>query len=154
MKKFCRIFWSVDKQQAWLDKMSASGFELIAKKGVLFHFESCEKNEFIYKVELLPRFLSAGKREELETGGIKVVFSNMRRVCLKKTAKDGAFDSEVSLNGGAVGCAPGADGRSLITTVKYADLAAGNNTFTISGVKYPRLFPSYSFTFTAKVTAN
>ena len=67
-------------------------------------------------------------------------------------AKDGKFDKEVSLNGKAISCELGSDGRSLITSVKEATLPTGGNTFTVTGVKYPRLFPSYSFTFTAEIT--
>ena len=72
------------------------------------------------------------------------------------SAKDGKFDKEVSLNakavkpdGKAVTCKLGDDGKSLVTNVKYDELAAGDNTFTVTGVKYAKLFPSYSFTFTA-----
>ena len=91
MKKFCRIFWDVDKQQAWLEKMSDSGFELVAKKGPVFHFKECDNN-FVYKIELLPRLLSAEKLDEFKNNGVEVVFSDMRRICLKKRAEDGVFD--------------------------------------------------------------
>ena len=66
-------------------------------------------------------------------------------------AKDGKFDKEVSLNGTVIGCTLGTDGKTLITNKKYNDLPAGTNTFSAAGVKYPRLFPSYSFTFTVSV---
>ncbi|HPG60282.1 MAG TPA: DUF2812 domain-containing protein [Candidatus Wallbacteria bacterium] len=89
MKKYCRIFFNADKQQAWFNKMSDSGFELVAKKGPCYQFKPCEKGEFVYKLEFLPRFLTA---EMLETFGAEAVFSDMRRVCLKKRAKDGGFD--------------------------------------------------------------
>ena len=65
-------------------------------------------------------------------------------------AKDGKFDKEVSLNGKAVTCTLSGD-NMLVTSVKHADLQSGDNIFTATGVKYPKLFPSYSFTFTAEV---
>ena len=69
-------------------------------------------------------------------------------------AKDGKFDKEVSisLKGMAVTCTLGANGKSLITSVLYDDLQSGDYTLTAAGVKYPRLFPSYSFTFTAEIS--
>ena len=66
-------------------------------------------------------------------------------------AKDGKFDKEVSLNGTVIGCTLSADGKTLLTDKKYDDLPAGTSTFVVVGVKYPRLFPSYSFTFTTQL---
>ena len=80
-----------------------------------------------------------------EAGNVVLVFNETI------AAKDGKFDKEVSisLKGMAVTCTLSADGKSLITSVKADDLQPGDCTFTATGVKYPRLFPSYSFTFTA-----
>ena len=68
------------------------------------------------------------------------------------SAKDGKFDKEVSLNGRPASCTLDGDSKSLVTDVKYSDLPDGENTFTATGVKYPRLFPSYFFTFTAEIS--
>jgi len=57
----------------------------------------------------------------------------------------------VQLNGKKVSCRLSDDSKRLITSVSEADLLVGENVFTATGVKYPRLFPSYSFTFTAMI---
>ena len=67
------------------------------------------------------------------------------------SAKDRTFDKEVQLNGKKVSCRLSDDSKRLITSVSEADLLVGENVFTATGVKYPRLFPSYSFTFTAMI---
>ena len=41
---------------------------------------------------------------------------------------------------------------SIITGINFNDLVKGENTFTVTKVKYPRLFPSFTFTF--EVTIN
>ena len=69
------------------------------------------------------------------------------------SAKDGKFDKEVSLNGKAITCSLDADGKTLTTNVIVTDLPEGVNEFKVIGVKYPKLFPSYSFTFTTQVVS-
>lgn len=64
---------------------------------------------------------------------------------------DGNISNKVSLNGSNIAGSLGADGRSIVTGVKYDDLASGTNTFEVKGVKCPALYPSYTFTFTAEV---
>ncbi len=65
-------------------------------------------------------------------------------------ARDGKFDKEITKNGVIVPCTK--DGNNLVTTLTINDLATGENKFIVSGVKYPALFPSYSFTFTVNYT--
>ncbi len=64
------------------------------------------------------------------------------------SARDGKFDKEVTLAGSTVTCTLGSDGRSLVTNLVYDELPVGAAKFTVAGIKYPALFPSYSFTFT------
>lgn len=44
-----------------------------------------------------------------------------------------------------------AGNRSIVTSVKYESLPDGESLFSVSGVNYPRLYPDYTFTFTAKI---
>ena len=67
------------------------------------------------------------------------------------SSTDGLFDTEVSVNGTTISCELGADGKSLVTNVKYLDMADGTHKFTAVRVKYPRLFPSYYFTFSIEI---
>ena len=68
------------------------------------------------------------------------------------SAKDGTFNNEVKLNNKPVTCKLGADGKSLITNVKETGLSDGTNVFSASGIMYPRLYPSYSLSFTSEIT--
>ena len=67
------------------------------------------------------------------------------------SAKDGIFDKEATLNGKAIACALGLDKMSLVTDVKYEELSAGKHIFSVGEVKYPKISPSYVYTFRAKV---
>ena len=67
------------------------------------------------------------------------------------SAKDGTFNRKLNLNNKTITCVLSDDSKSLITDTKADNLDEGANTFTVTGVKYPRLFPSYSFTFTAQI---
>ena len=71
-------------------------------------------------------------------GQIQIVFAE------KIAAKDGKFDTETSYYGYQVECNLAANGNTINTNVDYWS----TGTFVISGVKFPSLFPSYSFTFT------
>lgn len=64
---------------------------------------------------------------------------------------DGNISNKVSLNGKNIVASLGADKRSIITSVKYDELADGVNTFSVKNVKLTELFPSFTFTFTAEV---
>ena len=115
---------------------AAGDYELVVRTSDGLAYGSCFIEVIAYNTDIW--VLNSSVNEE---GFVTLVFNETI------AAKDGKFDREVSLNGKVIGCALGADGKTLITNVKYADLASGDNTFTATGVKYPRLFPSYSFTF-------
>ncbi len=64
-------------------------------------------------------------------------------------AKDGLFDREVTVDGTVTLCAL-ADPVTLKVSMTAADIPEGTK-IVVTGVKYPLLFPSYSFTFTLKM---
>ncbi len=76
-----------------------------------------------------------------ETGRLAVVFSE------KITSKAGGYN--VKIGDCAYACQQEGD-KKLIIDTPYASLASGTKV-AIGGVKYPDLFPSYSFTFTVQI---
>ena len=118
----------------------AGNYELVVKTSDGLAYGSCTIDVTAYNTDIW--VLNSNINAD---GYVTLVFNET------VSAKDGKFDKEVTLNGKAVGCTLSADGVTLVTNVRYADLPAGTNTFTVTGVKYPRLFPSYSFTFAAEV---
>ena len=54
-KKVYKIFfvWEYDKEEKWLNKMSAEGWQLIKGSSFRYLFEKGEPNEYEYKLELL-----------------------------------------------------------------------------------------------------
>jgi hypothetical protein len=63
--------------------------------------------------------------------------------------KSGIYSNMVTAPGKTIVSSLSSDHKSLTTNVPYAN--AVGVTFTISGVIYPNLYPSYSFTFTATI---
>lgn len=69
------------------------------------------------------------------------------------TIKDGTLSGKVTLNGTAVSASLGSDNMSIIINYPYTSLKEGDKII-MSGIKYPRLFPSFSFTFTLLYSEN
>ena len=68
-------------------------------------------------------------------------------VCFSDDIGPGVKGYAASVGGQAVACVPISGENILRLDVKFADIAMGDS-IVVSGVKYPDLFPSYSFTFT------
>lgn len=66
------------------------------------------------------------------------------------STKDGKYTQIISVDGRVVSGQLGADQRSLIMNARYEDLPDGA-VITIKGIIFPRLYPSYSFTFTTSL---
>jgi len=66
-------------------------------------------------------------------------------------SKTGTFDGCITINGVTVQTGTSVDGTSILIPYQYNKLQTGDKII-IAGVKYPDLFPSYSFTFSIDVT--
>ena len=118
----------------------AGAYEIVAKSSDGLMYGSCTLEVVPYDTDIWVMNYTANS-----DGFVVLVFNEAI------SARDGLFDTEVSLNGTAVRCEIGTDGRSLVTNVKYSDLTELTNKFTAAGVKFPALFPSYYFTFSVEV---
>lgn len=95
-KKF--FIWEYDKEEKWLNEMSAKGWQLIKVKLFKYTFEQGTPNEYIYRLELLDKnaktkeskkYIDFLKETDIETVG---TFRNW--IYLRKKAADGNFDDE------------------------------------------------------------
>lgn len=97
MKQVIRkAYWDVEKEENWLNSMSAMGMALIDYSWCRYVFEQAPPNEYVYRVELMENHHthsdSAAYIQFLEENGIECVAKYMRWIYLRKKAVDGPFD--------------------------------------------------------------
>ena len=91
-----KAYFDYEKEEAWLNEMSAKGFVLTDYSWCRYVFEEGNRNEYIYRLELLENLPthpeSIAYLRFLEENGVEVVSSYLRWVYLRKKSKDGSFD--------------------------------------------------------------
>lgn len=85
-----QFMWDYDKEEAWLNAMSAKGWQLVQPGVFFFKFEQGEPNRYRYAIEFLD---DAGRKADdyltfLEETGIEIVGRKLRWVYYRK-ADDG-----------------------------------------------------------------
>ncbi|MDP4153524.1 MAG: DUF2812 domain-containing protein [Bacillota bacterium] len=87
--------WEYEKEELWLNEMSAQGLQLVGVGFCKYIFEEGTPSEYSYRIELLNQYPthpeSVSYIHFLEGSGIEHVGSYMRWVYLRKKS-DGAFD--------------------------------------------------------------
>jgi len=87
---------SFEKEEKWLNQMSAKGLNLVKTVGFSYTFENGNPGEYTYRLELLKYMPdhpeSAKYLEFLAETGIEYVASYMRWVYLRKKKADGDFE--------------------------------------------------------------
>ncbi len=124
----------------YLEKAPPAGtYALVIKTSAGLEAGRCEMTAVVYD----PASLWEPKLRRDEDGSVLIEFSEV------VSAKDGKFDNETTAGGKSVKCSqPSA--KTLKLAAQYDSLPAGT-VITAAGVKYPNMFPSYSFTFTLRM---
>jgi len=91
-----KAYWNYEKEEKWLNEMSAKGMALTDYSWCRYVFEQAQNNEYIYRIELL-KYLpthaeSIAYIKFLEENGVECVATYMRWIYLRKKASEGAFD--------------------------------------------------------------
>ena len=88
--------WDFEKEEKWLNNMSASGMQLVSVGFCKYIFEDGTSAEYSYRLELLKHFPthqeSAAYIHFLEETGVEHIGSYMRWVYLRMKSKNGEFD--------------------------------------------------------------
>lgn len=88
-------YWNWEKEEKWLNKLSAQGLALVDYSWCRYVFEETPPGEYIYRIELLdyhPRNPAGHKYIRfVEETGAEFVASYMRWVYFRKKAADGPF---------------------------------------------------------------
>jgi hypothetical protein len=89
-------YWNYEKEEQWLNEMSARGLAMCDYSWCRYVFEDAPKGEYIYRIELLENKATHPESrkyiEFLEDTGVEFVASYMRWVYFRKKAADGPFD--------------------------------------------------------------
>jgi len=99
-KKVYKLFfvWEYDKEEKWLNKMSAEGWQLIKGSSYRYLFERGEPNEYEYKLELLDEEPDSLKSKNyidfLKEANIENVGKCRNWIFLRKKTADGGFSSD------------------------------------------------------------
>jgi uncharacterized membrane protein len=89
-------FWDYEKEEVWLNEMSAKGLAFSNYKFFRYTFEDSKPGEYIYRIELLENLPSTQESKKylafLAESGVEHVSSWARWAYLRKKAEDGSFD--------------------------------------------------------------
>jgi len=94
--------WEHEKEEKWLNEMSAAGFQLRGVGFCTYHFEEGTPGEYVYRLEMLENWPTNYKSVTyirfLEETGVEYIGSVMRWVYFRKRTEGGPFDiySDVS----------------------------------------------------------
>jgi hypothetical protein len=95
-----RIVWKpyldYEKEEVWLNKMAADGWELQRYTWMRYRFERGEPGRYTYRIELLPRLASAPESREyfefMKEAGVEVVSEYGQWVYFRKESAEGPFE--------------------------------------------------------------
>ncbi len=91
-----KAYWNFEKEEKWLNEMSAKGLALHSYSWCRYVFEESPRGEYIYRIELLDQLVSHPESQAyirfVEETNIECVATYWRWVYFKKNASDGAFD--------------------------------------------------------------
>jgi len=91
-----KAYWDFEREEKWLNEMSAKGSALTDYKWCKYIFEEAPQNEYVYRIEFLDHLINHPESVKylafLEENGIEVVASYTRWVYLRQKASEGTFE--------------------------------------------------------------
>lgn len=88
--------WDYDREELWLNEMSAKGLALTSVGYCRYEFAPCEKGEYNYRIELLDNMPTHPESVQyikfMEESGVEQIGSYMRWVYFRKKSDDIPFD--------------------------------------------------------------
>jgi hypothetical protein len=90
------LAWNFEKEETWLDEMSAKGMQLVDVGFCRYTFEDNDPGVYRYRIELLKNVPTDPEQMAyirfMEESGIRHVGTYMRYVYFRRPASEGAFD--------------------------------------------------------------
>lgn len=89
-------FWDYEKEEKWLNEMSAKGMALSDVSWCRYVFADSPNNKYVYRLELLENVPTHPESityiKFLEDSGVEYIASYFRWIYLRKNSSEGAFD--------------------------------------------------------------
>jgi hypothetical protein len=91
-----KAYWNYEREEKWLNDMSAKGFALADYCWIRYVFEDCEPGKYVYRIQLLEHWATHWESRRyidfVESTGAQCVSTYMRWVYFRKPAADGPFE--------------------------------------------------------------
>jgi hypothetical protein len=91
-----KAYWDYEKEEKWLNEMSAKGMALTDYSWCRYVFEETNHNQYTYRIELLKNMPahpeSTAYLRFLEENGVECVATYMRWAYLRKKTSEGPFE--------------------------------------------------------------
>ena len=91
-----KAFWDYEKEEKWLNEMSAKGMALTDYSWCRYVFEEAQPNEYTYRIELLENMPNHAESVAyirfLEESGVECVATYTRWIYLRKKTSEGSFE--------------------------------------------------------------
>ena len=91
-----KAYWDYEKEEKWLNEMSAKGMALSDYSWCRYAFEETQNNKYTYRIELLKNLPkhpeSIAYIRFLEESGVECIATYMCWVYLRKKTSEGSFD--------------------------------------------------------------
>ena len=88
--------WEFDKEEKWLDEMSAQGKALVSARYATYEFEDCAPGEYAVRLEMLEHDPASEEGKQyiafVEETGAEYVGHVMKWVYFRKKTADGPFE--------------------------------------------------------------
>ena len=88
--------WEFDKEETWLDEMSAQGKALVSARYATYEFEDCAPGEYAVRLEMLEHDPASEEGKQyiafVEETGAEYVGHVMKWVYFRKKTADGPFE--------------------------------------------------------------
>ena len=88
--------WEFDKEEKWLDEMSAQGKALVSARYLTYEFEDCAPGEYAVRLEMLEHDPASAEGQQyisfVEETGAEHIGRVMKWVYFRKKTADGPFE--------------------------------------------------------------
>ena len=95
-KTVWKAYMDYEKEEKWLNEMSAKGLAFTDYFFLRYLFEDCKPGEYVYRIELLDNLTSSAESRRyldfMAENGVEHVATWIRWVYFRKKAESGAFD--------------------------------------------------------------
>lgn len=96
LQKIHKLYWNYEKEEQWLNEMSAKGLQLVSYTWGTYLFELGEPSAYRYRIELLEYPPSHPESQQylhfMEESGVTPICFFLNWVYFKKPASEGAFN--------------------------------------------------------------